>query len=151
MPQVNKAICITLWAFTSAALAGEGWQNRPSVCDTSTGIAAEQCHTWVQTVRRPDYRAASCCGEGDAFIADDFLIEGNKFYAIITGGYEYPPPDVDDPPASNEFRVERGMRVEIPPEKVNRELEDRNRSGHGVVFMSPANGTVYCYFFPPLT
>lgn len=135
------------------AFARDGYQNRPSVCDTATGLRAERCHAWVSSVLRPDTRT-SCCGDGDAYIADDFEVVGDQLFAIISIEYPAPEPDgitLDDgtTPVST-FTVHKGQKILIPPEKIGHALEDANRSSHGVVFLIPGTITVLCYFAPPL-
>lgn len=131
----------------SPVLAGEGNNNpnRPHVCSQPIGPRQVTCQQWISTVARPDLRpgVASCCGDADTFIADNFEIVNGQLFAIITEDYTdetYPG-----------FHIAKGDKVLIPPEKVNHLPEDAgNTSGHGVVFLG-ANGVVYCYFFPPLT
>ncbi len=137
----------------SAASAGDGYQGRPSVCDNiPSGPRADRCHYWVQTVQRPDVPGASCCGEADAFMADDFELGPNgELYAIITG--TYPDTTFTDEEGNTAIApapYQKGMKILIPPEKLIRRLEDANRSGHGVVYLRPSNGEVLCYAAPPL-
>jgi len=98
-------------------------------------------------VKQPDNRI-SCCGDGDAFIADNFETGPNgEFYAIITG--EYPQGESAYP--GGQHPITKGSKILIPPNKLNRAREDGgNPSGHGVVFLSPA-GDVLCYFGPTLS
>ena len=140
-----------------AAAARDGYQDRPHVCDMPSGPRLVKCQAWISTVQRPDYRGSSCCGDGDAFIADNFELGPNgELYAIISQDYPgvaTPDPDLDDgsqyAPA---FGVHKGDRILIPPEKRNHDPADAgNTSGHGVVFLMPSNGQVLCYFAPPLT
>lgn len=153
MRKLSVLVAALLMLTASSAFPRDGvYQNRPSVC--ASGVRLEKCRTWVGTVRRPDYRAASCCGEGDAFIADDFELGANgELYAIISADYpdlQYPGADVDDNQIPPAFTVHRGQKILIPPEKRNNAPEDANQSGHGVVFLMPSNGAVLCYFAPPL-
>jgi hypothetical protein len=39
---------------------------------------------WYQALMQPDNPAASCCGEADAYWADSYEVEGDKYVAIIT-------------------------------------------------------------------
>jgi len=128
----------------------DGWQGRPLVCDPATiqnATKLQLCQDWIANVKQPDTRF-SCCGDGDAFMADDFEVgQHGEFYAIITGDYtraQSESPDAQQP-------VTRGKRILVPPNKLNRALEDGgNPSGHGVVFLN-AGGEVLCYFGPTLT
>jgi hypothetical protein len=132
----------------ASAFARDGYQGRPSACDMPPGPRLVTCQEWISTVKRPDTRT-SCCGDGDAYITDDFEIVNGELYAIIS--LDYPtiifPDDSDSTPP---FAVNKGTKILIPPEKRNILPEDANRSGHGVVFLNPGNGAVLCYFFPPL-
>lgn len=126
--------------------ARDGWQGRaPLVCDPSVisdGARLALCQQWISNVRQPDTRI-SCCGDGDAYIADNFETRDGKFYAIITGDYPTNP-GVSEP-------IRKGTKILIPPNKLNRAAEDGgNPSGHGVVFLS-AGGDVLCYFGPTLS
>ena len=46
---------------------------------------------WYQALMQPDNPAASCCGEADAYWADAFEVDGDRYVAIITD----PRPDAD--------------------------------------------------------
>ncbi len=123
----------------------DGWQGRALVCDPSVisdGARLALCQQWISTVKQPDTRV-SCCGDGDAYIADDFETRDGKFYAIITGEYAANA-DAGQP-------IRKGTKILIPTNKLNRAREDGgNPSGHGVVFLS-AGGDVLCYFGPTLS
>lgn len=131
-----------------------GGMGRPHVCDMAPGPRLEKCQNWIGTLQRPDYRGASCCGEADAFIADDFVVDDRGLWAIISADY----PDVSNASVDedgNEIAAvhghRRGDRILIPPEKINTRPEDAGASGHGVVFLRPSDGEVLCFRFPPLT
>lgn len=146
-------LLVALWGM--AAHAGDGWQGRPSVCaNIPSGPRADRCHYWVQTVQRPDLPGASCCGEADAYIADDFEVVNGELFMIITS--DYPPPagysdEEGNPvtPPPNTFHASKGMRIKIPPEKMVTRPEHTNRSPHGVIFMS-SSGAVFCAILGPL-
>lgn len=135
--------------FGPTADAREGWHDRPGlVCnpkEIEDAKALATCRKWISEVKRPDKRSDSCCGEGDAFIADRYVLRDGKYFAIITE--DYPPLDVDDGEGGTTKLpgVPLGTEIEIPPEKFNNVPEDGgNPSGHGVVFMR-TNGEVLCY------
>lgn len=144
-------LVLALCAGTSAPVQSrDGWQGRPLVCDPAAIQNAPRlqlCQEWVASVKQPDTRF-SCCGDGDAFVADDFEVgKHGEFYAIITG--DYTPEQL----ANSGIRLptNRGNKILIPQNKLNRALEDGgNPSGHGVVFISPS-GEVLCYFGPTLS
>jgi hypothetical protein len=124
----------------------DGWQGRVLVCDPAViqnGPRLQLCQDWIASVKQPD-TPISCCGDGDAFVADDFEIGPHgEFYAIITGDYPRDQSDVRQP-------ITLGSKILIPPNKLNRALEDGgNPTGHGVVFIG-ASGEVLCYFGPTL-
>lgn len=140
--------------FTGHGYAGDGYQGRPSVCaNIPAGPRAERCHQWVQTVQRPDIPGASCCGEADAFLADDFERGPNgELYAILTADYpDAVSTDQEGNTVLSPSPFRRGMKILIPPDRLITRPEDANRSGHGVVYLRPTNGEVLCYSFPPLT
>lgn len=149
------AATVALLFASLPANARDGWQGRPLVCNPIIMQATQlaQCQRWVSTAQRPDYRGASCCGEADAYLADEFEIKDGQLYAILSEDYPAPPPYTDENgetyPSSPTFS--KGQRILIPPEKINRAREDGgNPSGHGVVFMT-ASGVVLCWFGPTLT
>jgi hypothetical protein len=41
---------------------------------------------WFQSLMQPDNPYMSCCGEADAFEADQFEVQGDHYMAIITDG-----------------------------------------------------------------
>jgi hypothetical protein len=108
------------------------------------GPRLQLCQNWISTVQQPDTRA-SCCGDGDAFVADDFETGPHgEFYAVITGDYPREQSDIRQP-------ITKGSKILIPPNKINRAREDGgNPSGHGVVFID-RTGEVLCYFGPTLS
>lgn len=142
---------------SGTALSRDGYNDgvRPVVCDMPSGPRLVKCQEWISTIKRPDYPGASCCGDGDAFIADDFELVDGKLYAIISVEYPAvtsPGATLDDgsQAAPSIAGVHKGQKILIPPEKINDRPDDTNRSGHGVVFLKPSNGEVLCYRFPPL-
>ncbi len=102
---------------------------------------------WYQALMQPDAPRASCCGDADAYWADEVHVRGGKVFATIT----------DDRPDEPRGRphVEIGTEIEIPPNKLKWGDGDpqtsapipRNMDGHGIVFLS-RGGYVYCYVQP---
>ena len=128
----------------------DGWEGRPLVCDPAVmqnGPRLQLCQDWIATVKQPDTRI-SCCGDGDAFMADDFQVGPHgEYYAVITGDYPKEQSTYPDTPKP----ITRGSKILIPPNKLNRAQEDGgNPSGHGVVFIG-RSGEVLCYFGPTLS
>lgn len=109
---------------------GDGW------ADTDPKM-----RQWFQSLMQPDNPAVSCCGEADAYEADDYAIEGDHYVAIIT----------DE--RSDTFRngvvrphIEPGTRISVPNIKIK--WDQSNPTGHGYIFIG-GGGTLYCYCPPP--
>ena len=85
---------------------------------------------WFQSLMQPDNPAVSCCGEADAFEADNFEVDGDRYVAVITDGKGVIP---------------NGTRIAVPNSKVK--WDQGNPTGHGIIFIG-AGGTLYCYVTP---
>jgi hypothetical protein len=92
---------------------------------------------WYRELRQPDIPAASCCGEADAYWADSFEVDGDKYVAIITD------PRPDEP--LHRKHVEIGTRIVVPNTKLK--YDQSNPTGHGIIFLSRGD-YVYCYVAP---
>ncbi len=92
---------------------------------------------WYRGLMQPDNPAASCCGEADAYWADEIHVRNGKTYATITD-------DRPDEPLGRPH-VPNGTEIEIPNHKLK--WDRANPTGHGVVFMSPG-GYVFCFVQP---
>jgi len=81
---------------------------------------------WYQALMQPDVPNASCCGEADAYWADEVHVRDGKTYAIIT----------DDRPDEPRGRphIDFGTEIEIPNNKLK--WDKSNPTGHGIVFLS---------------
>jgi hypothetical protein len=92
---------------------------------------------WYQALMQPDVPTASCCGEADAYWADEIHVRDGKTYAVIT----------DDRPDEPRGRphVEAGTEIEIPNHKLK--WDQSNPTGHGILFLS-RNRYVFCYVQP---
>jgi hypothetical protein len=92
---------------------------------------------WYQALMQPDMPTASCCGEADAYWADEIHVKEGKTYATIT----------DDRPDEPRRRphVDIGKQIEIPNKKLK--WDKANPTGHGIVFLS-RNGEVFCFVQP---
>jgi hypothetical protein len=84
---------------------------------------------WYPKVKEPD-TGKSCCGEGDAFEADDFEIEGDHYIAVITDGKGY---------------IANGTRIVVPNSKI--QPLPLNPTGHGIIFLN-GNRKAICYCPP---
>jgi hypothetical protein len=89
---------------------------------------------WYQGLMQPDVPAASCCGEADAYYADEVHVRDGKVFAVITD-------DRDDVPLGRPHR-DSGSEYEIPPNKLK--FDRGNPTGHNIIFLSGA-GYVYCF------
>jgi hypothetical protein len=85
---------------------------------------------WFQGLMQPDNPRVSCCGEADAFEADNFEVEQGQYVAIITDGKGIIP---------------NGTRVPVPNHKMK--WDAGNPTGHGIIFIGPM-GQIYCYVTP---
>lgn len=85
---------------------------------------------WFMGLMQPDAPMVSCCGESDAYEADDFEAEGDHYVAIITDGRGVIPD---------------GTRFNIPNGKIK--FDSNNPTGHGILFMGQG-GQIYCYLPP---
>jgi hypothetical protein len=85
---------------------------------------------WFRSLMQPDNPAVSCCGEADAFEADQFETEGDHYVAIITDGKGVIP---------------AGTRFPVPNEKMK--WDQGNPTGHGIIFIG-SGGQIYCYVAP---
>ena len=123
-------ICATLY-FNHLAHGAEPrrWMTTPEIS------------AWYRDLMQPDAPMVSCCGEADAFEADDFEAEGDHYVAIITNGKGIIP---------------EGLRISIPNAKIK--WDAGNPTGHGILFVStsasvdPETGqsfhSIYCYVPP---
>jgi hypothetical protein len=90
----------------------------------------ENVRRWFQSLKQPDHPRVSCCGEADAFEADNFEVEGDRYVAVITNGKGIIP---------------NGTRIPVPNQKMK--WDAGNPTGHGIIFIGP-QGQVYCYVTP---
>lgn len=93
-----------------------------------------ETHAWITGLRRPDYPNGACCGESDAYWADDYYARDGKAYARITDNR-------DDGPLKRPH-VEKGTEFEIPPEKLIR--NSGNPTPHNWIFLG-VNRQVLCF------
>ncbi|MDB5651287.1 MAG: uncharacterized protein JWL62_2807 [Hyphomicrobiales bacterium] len=89
-----------------------------------------ETRAWFRNLKQPDHPLVSCCGDADAYFADEYEIREGRVFARITD--------------SRGNNVPVGTMVEVPPHKVNR---DPNITGHIVIFLGgpPKDPFVYCY------
>jgi hypothetical protein len=92
---------------------------------------------WYQALMQPDIPSASCCGEADAYWADSYQVDGDKYVAIITD------PRPDEP--LRRKHIEIGTKILVPNHKLK--FDQSNPTGHGIIFLSRGD-YVYCYVAP---
>lgn len=119
-------VALVLLASPSAARDFGQWENQPP-----------HVRAWFQKLMQPDLPTMSCCGEADAYWADSFEADGDRYVAIITD--ERP-----DGPLGRPHR-ESGEKIVVPNHKIK--WDDGNPTGHGIIFIG-MSGQVYCYVPP---
>src|SRR5258708_19752038 len=67
---------------------------------------------WYQALMQPDVPTASCCGEADAYWADEIHVRDGKTYAVIT--VDRP----DDPPALPHIPIR--TKIQLPNKQLKR-------------------------------
>jgi hypothetical protein len=84
----------------------------------------ERINYWFAHLMRPD-APGSCCGEADAYWADEVKIGDGQVWAVVTD-------DRPDEPLGRPH-VPRGAMVYVPPEKMK--SDKGNPTGHIVIFL----------------
>ena len=92
---------------------------------------------WYQQLMQPDVPSASCCGEADAYWADDFHVRNGKTFVTVTDTRP------DEPRGRPHIPV--GTEIEVPNYKLK--WDRANPTGHGVLFLSRSR-FVFCYVQP---
>lgn len=99
---------------------------------------APNIRNWYQSLMQPDNPSISCCGEADAFEADEYEVQGNSYVAIITDG---------------KGTIPNGTRILVPNKKIK--WDKGNPTGHGIIFLGSGQASprlndwpVYCYVIP---
>lgn len=105
--------------------------------DNHGGVSDPAIQEWYRELKQPDNPMASCCGESDAYWADEIHFRDGKTYATITD-------DRPDGPLGRPH-VDIGTEIEIPNQKLK--WDRGNPTGHGVLFLS-RGGFVFCYVQP---
>lgn len=91
--------------------------------------ADPETRAWFNSLMQPDNKYVSCCGDADAYFADDFRVVDGTVVVTITDNRGHALPV--------------GTTIAIPPNKLSREP---NRLGHSIVFIGGAsNDIVYCF------
>jgi hypothetical protein len=92
---------------------------------------------WYQALMRPDVPTSSCCGEADAYWADEIHVRNGKTYVTITDDR------ADEPLGRPHMAV--GTEIEVPDIKLK--WDESNPTGHGILFLSRSR-YVFCYVQP---
>lgn len=92
---------------------------------------------WYRSLMMPDQPTTPCCGEADAYWADEVHVRNGRTYATVT--------DDRDDAQMRRPHVDSGTEIEIPNHKLK--WDRGNPTGHGILFMSRA-GYVYCFVQP---
>lgn len=90
---------------------------------------------WYQSLRQPDNPDVSCCGEGDAYWADEVHIIDGKTYVTITDTRE-------DQPLGRQH-IDVGTVILIPDYKLK--WDRGNPTGHNIVFVIFSSLYVLCF------
>lgn len=92
-----------------------------------------------------------CCGEADAYEADEFDTANGNLYAILTCNDPdncNQIPNCDDETITCRPPIPRGTRIKIRPDAILPPRQPINLTGHGWVFISASTKYVFCYAFP---
>src|SRR5436190_1615490 len=68
-------LALVMLTLPAAARDNGQWENQPAYL-----------RQWFKNLMQPDNSFLSCCGEADAFEADNFETRGDQYVAIITNG-----------------------------------------------------------------
>lgn len=125
--RIPLALVVVLCGVTNAAARDNGqWEA------TDSDIRA-----WYRELMQPDNPRVSCCGQSDAYYADGFEINGDKYIAIITD-------ERDDAPLGRPH-IPPGTKIVVPNAKLK--YDRGNPTGHGVIFVNTGLD-VLCYIVP---
>lgn len=128
---VAAAALLVIW-LVRPAHSRELYQGQYAQVDT---VIAD----WFRNLMQPDNPSVSCCGPADAYWADSFEVDGDKYVAIVTDTRE-------DGPLGRQH-IPPGTRVVVPNHKLK--FDRGNPTGHGVIFLGgPQSLSVYCYVTP---
>ena len=92
---------------------------------------------WYRSLMQPDMPLSSCCGEADAYWADSYQVDGDRYVAIITD------PRPDEP--LHRRHIDIGTKFVVPNHKLK--YDASNPTGHGLIFLNPYD-FVLCYVPP---
>lgn len=124
---ISRVVILLMLMGTVATARDQGqWNGDPGIKE------------WFESLKQPDYPAASCCGEADAYWCDEIHVKDfdgvKKTFCKIT--------DDRDDDALKRMSVPIGTEIEIPDYKLT--WKDGNPTGHSIVFLSRGM-YVYCF------
>jgi hypothetical protein len=124
-PTIVQAFLTAIWTLliTANALARD---------DTRWDAQDPRTKQWFENLKQPDHPRVSCCGEADAYEADNFEVEGDHYVAIITGHRAV-------------TNIPLGSRIPVPRQKMK--FDAGNPTGHGIIFID-SQRRVLCYVTP---
>jgi hypothetical protein len=124
-PTIVQAFLTAMWALLITANALARDSDRWDAQDP-------RIKQWFENLKQPDHPRVSCCGEADAYEADNFEVEGDHYVAIITGHRAV-------------AAIPLGSRIPVPKQKMK--FDAGNPTGHGIIFID-SQRRVLCYVTP---
>jgi hypothetical protein len=128
------ATAIMAWCIFAIGVEARNIDNQWAQADPTEHDLKVQ--RWYKNLMQPDNIFVSCCGEADAYWADSFEVDGDKYVAIITDTREVP----------NRRPREVGTKFTVPNHKIK--YDAGNPTGHGVIFISGGSSEILCYLAP---
>jgi hypothetical protein len=90
---------------------------------------------WFRTLMQPDNPTVSCCGDADAYYADEIHVKDGKTYVTITDERE-------DAPLGR-VHIAVGTVIEVPDSKLK--WDRGNPTGHNILFVLYSSRYVLCF------
>lgn len=122
---VIALVCIA-WASAALARPGEQWAQLALEPGESIEDRIERS-AWFARQKMPDSPRQSCCGEADAYYADQVEVVDDKVYAIIT--------DTRPDAPLGRPHIPVGTKFEVPPHKNKDTRADPNPTGRTIIFV----------------
>jgi hypothetical protein len=94
-----------------------------------------EIRNWYPSLMQPDNPTVPCCGEADAYWADSYEVDGDRYIAIITD------PRPDEPLRGAHTDI--GTKIVVPNRKLK--YDEGNPTGHGIVFHEPCRLCLLLY------
>lgn len=91
--------------------------------------------SWFKSLMQPDNPTVPCCGEADAYWADEYVAHGDQYLVTITD-------DRPDGPLRRPH-IPAGTQILVPNSKV--QWKHGNPTGHSILFISASAQSVYCF------